>query len=306
MKFVLTRHARLITTTLVAAVLVAATLVATTTARAGDAPAAAPTPAATATTPPAERPTLTALTLNLWHDQHEWMVRRAVILDTLKALQPDVVFLQEVIQRQDLTNQAQQLAFRLGYSFLFTSVDAEDAPKRYGNAIMTKGIITDADEVKLDPLDDYRVANHLRLLLADKKTQVDVYVTHLHHTDEGAAIRARQIEGLLAFVDSTRAGPDVPVLIGGDFNATPDRPELAPVLARFTDALAAVHPGLKGDAAATFGPPTGTEPRRIDYLFCTSPTLKPTAARIVYAAPDSSGTWASDHCGVWGRFVVGE
>lgn len=269
----------------------------------------APGPAAavdTAAAPAPARTAFTALTLNLWHDQHEWMIRRAVILDTLKALQPDVVFLQEVLEKQDLTNQAKQLAFRLGYSYLFTSVDPEGAPKRYGNAIMSKLPITAAHEVKLDPLDDYRVANHLRLLLADRHSEVDVYVTHLHHTDEGAAIRAKQIEGLLAFVDSTRAGPDTPVVIGGDFNATPDRPELAPVLARFTDALASLHPELQGDAAATFGRGTGETLKRIDYLFCAGAALRPAAARIVFAAPDSSGTWASDHCGVWGRFTVGE
>jgi beta-glucosidase len=261
------------------------------------APAPAPTPA---------RATFTALTLNLWHDQHDWVLRRPVILDTLKALQPDVVFLQEVLEKQDLTNQAKQLAFRLGYAYLFTSVDPEGAPKRYGNAILTKLPITVAHEVKLDPLDDYRVANHLRLLLPDRKTEVDFYVTHLHHTDEGAAIRAKQLEGLLAFVDSTRAGPDTPVLIGGDFNATPDRPELAPVLARFTDALATIHPELQGEAAATFGRGTGETLKRIDYLFCAGAALRPEAARIVYAAPDSQGVWASDHCGVWGRFAVGE
>ncbi len=291
MKFVITKQ-RLLTATLACAMCLAAM-----TAIAAPAPAPAAVPA---------RATFTALTLNLWHDQHEWVLRRPVILDTLKALQPDVVFLQEVLEKQDLTNQAKQLAFRLGYSYLFTSVDPEGAPKRYGNAIMTRCIITDADEVKLDPLDDYRVANHLRLMLPDRKTEVDCYVTHLHHTDEGAAIRAKQIEGLLAFIDSTRAGPDTPVLVGGDFNATPDRPELAPVLARFTDALATIHPELQGEAAATFGRGTGETLKRIDYLFCAGAALRPEAARIVFAAPDSNGTWASDHCGVWGRFVVGE
>lgn len=292
MKFVITKQ-RLLAAVLACAMGVAAL----------SASAATPAPALT---PAPARATFTALTLNLWHDQHEWVLRRPVILDTLKALQPDVVFLQEVLEKQDLTNQAKQIAFRLGYAYLFTSVDPEGAPKRYGNAILTKLPITAAHEVKLDPLDDYRVANHLRVMLADKRTEVDVYVTHLHHTDEGAAIRVKQIEGLLAFVDSTRAGPDAPVLIGGDFNATPDRPELAPVLARFTDALGALHPELQGEAAATFGRGTGETLKRIDYLFCAGAALKPEAARIVFAAPDSNGTWASDHCGVWGRFVVGE
>ncbi|MBK6736190.1 MAG: endonuclease/exonuclease/phosphatase family protein [bacterium] len=96
--------------------------------------------------------------------------------------------------------------------------------------------------------------------------------------------------------------PDAALLIGGDFNAEPDRLELAPMFERFTDVLATVHPGLVLPAAATFGPATGTTPRRIDYLFCNGEQLVPTAARVVLGAPSPAGVWGSDHCGVWARF----
>lgn len=244
----------------------------------------------------------TAVTLNLWHDQQDWPARRAVIVDTLRALRPDVILLQEVLEKEGLPNQARQLADSLGYAFTFASVDPVGAPKRYGNAILTRLPILATSEVKLPPLDDWRVAAHARLRLPDGRA-LDAYATHLHHTQEGAAIRAEQVAGLLAFVDSTRAvGDGAPVLLGGDFNAQPDRPELAPVFARFADALAAVHPDLGLPAAATFGPATGTTPLRIDYLFCEPAQMKPAAARIVLGAPSADGVWASDHCGVWARF----
>lgn len=244
----------------------------------------------------------TAVTLNLWHDQQDWPARRAVIVDTLRALAPDVILLQEVLEKEGLPNQAQQLADSLGCAFVFASVDPPGAAKRYGNAILTRLPILASSELKLPPLDDWRVAAHARLALPDGRA-LDAYVTHLHHTGEGAAIRAEQVAGLLAFVDSTRSGAaDAALLVGGDFNAEPDRPELAPVFARFTDALAAVHPDLELPAAATFGPATGTTPRRIDYLFCDGAQLAPTAARIVLGAPSPAGVWGSDHCGVWARF----
>lgn len=248
----------------------------------------------------------TAVTLNLWHDQHDWPARRAVIVDTLRALQPDVILLQEVLEKEGLPNQARQLADSLGCAFVFASVDPPGAAKRYGNAILTRLPIVASGEVKLPPLDDWRVAAHARLALPDGRA-LDAYVTHLHHTEEGAAIRAEQVAGLLAFVDSTRAaGGEAPVLLGGDFNAEPDRPELAPVFARFSDALAVARPGLALPASATFGPATGTTPRRIDYLFCDPAHAQPAAARIVLGAPDAAGTWGSDHCGVWARFVCAE
>lgn len=244
----------------------------------------------------------TAVTLNLWHDQHDWPARRAVIVDTLRALAPDVILLQEVLEKEGLPNQARQLADSLGCAVMFASVDPMGGPKRYGNAILTRLPILASAEVKLPPLDDWRVAAHARLALPDGRL-LDAYVTHLHHTEEGAAIRAEQVAGLLAFVDSTRAaGGEAPVLLGGDFNAEPGRPELAPVFTRFSDALAVAHPDLALPASATFGPATGTTPRRIDYLFCDGARSAPTAARIVLGAPNAAGVWGSDHCGVWARF----
>jgi endonuclease/exonuclease/phosphatase family metal-dependent hydrolase len=243
----------------------------------------------------------TAVTLNIWHDQQNWPARRAVIVDTLRALAPDVIFLQEVLEKEGLPNQAQQLADSLGCAFVFTSVDPVGGAKRYGNAILTRLPIVAQHEVKLPPLDDYRVAAHARIALPDGRS-LETYVTHLHHTGEGAEIRAEQIAGLFAFVDSTRGGADAALLIGGDFNAEPEWLELAPMFERFTDVLAAVHPELVLPAAATFGPATGTTPRRIDYLFCNGAQLGPTAARVVLGAPSPDGVWGSDHCGVWARF----
>ena len=239
----------------------------------------------------------TAATLNIWHDQGDWPARRAVILDTLRVLSPDVLFLQEVLEKEGLPNQAQQLADSLGWGFVFASVDPPGAAKRYGNAILTRHRIVATHEIMLPPLDDYRVAAHARLEAGGRT--VDAYVTHLHHTAEGAHIRAEQVRGLLAFVDSTRGEGEL--VIGGDFNAGADKAELAPLLARFIDCYAALHPEAEDGTVTTLNPGMGHAPSRIDHLFVEPGGPRPVAARIFLAAPSPSGVWASDHFGVWAR-----
>jgi endonuclease/exonuclease/phosphatase family metal-dependent hydrolase len=241
---------------------------------------------------------LVVVTLNIWHDQDRWPARLAVMLDTLRTLDPDVVFLQEVLQNDSLPNQAETLADSLGYTFVFVSVDPPGAPKRYGNAILTRHRIIETHEVKLKPLDDYRVAGHAHIDMDGR--DLHAYVTHLHHTMEGAHIRAEQVQHLLTFIKETRGSGAI--LLGGDFNAAPDAPELRPILALMTDAYAAVHCDQVGVLVTTLNVAKGHTPRRIDYLFAELRELEPVASEVFLDSPTVEGLWASDHFGVWARF----
>jgi endonuclease/exonuclease/phosphatase family metal-dependent hydrolase len=238
-----------------------------------------------------------AATLNIWHDQEDWQARLGIVRDALRALEPDVVFLQEVIQKEAVPNQAALLAESLGCSYVFVSVDPPDAPKRYGNAILTRHPIVATHEIELEPLDDYRVAAHVRLDVEGRT--IDAYVTHLHHTPEGSAIRAQQVSHLLRFIDETRGRGAL--LLGGDFNAAPDAPELQPIRERWTDAYAAVHLEQVGVPITTLNPAKGHAPRRIDFIFVEPGPLRPVSAAVFLDAPAASGLWASDHFGVWVR-----
>ncbi len=96
-------------------------------------------PAATTAAPDvASAPGMSMVTFNLHHDREDWPSRRRTILAELKRLQPDAVALQEVIQRRNVRNQAQWLASQLGYRYVFVSTDPVGAPKRYGNALLTR------------------------------------------------------------------------------------------------------------------------------------------------------------------------
>jgi endonuclease/exonuclease/phosphatase family metal-dependent hydrolase len=248
--------------------------------------------------------TLTVVTLNLWHDQRDWPRRRSVILEGLRALSPDVICLQEVLQHATLPNQALTLADSLGYRAYFVSVDPDTAVKRYGNAILSRRTVLRTGWKPLAPRSDYRVVAHAEIEFGGGTA--DVYCTHLHHTLEGSAIRAEQVRDLLDYVGRTRGrGGGV---LAGDFNAAPGAPELAPVSMRFVDAFAAVNAGAARDSTTTtLNGAVGHAPMRIDHVWVARdgrPALSPVSAAIVFDAPAADGVWASDHFGVVSRIAI--
>lgn len=241
--------------------------------------------------------TVSVLTLNLWHDKTDWPRRRALIVDEIRRLRPDVIALQEVLQRPGLRNQAEDLAAALGYHAQFVSVDPADAPRRYGNAILTRVEATARDMRKLAPLDDYRTAAHARLALGPRHRELAFYATHLHNDAGGGAIRREQVASLLDFIDAT-AG-DAPALIAGDFNSDADAPELQALARRYRDAYAQAHPGRARDvAASTTLNPAYLPAQRIDHVFYDPRRFELIQARIVLNRA-RDGVWASDHFGLW-------
>jgi endonuclease/exonuclease/phosphatase family metal-dependent hydrolase len=244
--------------------------------------------------------TLTVVTLNLWHDSHDWPRRLGVILPGLRRLRPDVICLQEVLQNPQLRNQAETLGDSLGYHVRFASVDGPDRPKRYGNAILTPHRVLADGARNLEPADDYRAVAHLRF--AWRGRTIDAYSTHLHHTPQGGAIRATQIAHLLTYVDSTRG--DGPVVLAGDFNAELGTPEMDRITARYVDAFRAVHPKAGRAEAATFNPRFGVDPGAIDHVFverAAAKPLVPIASEVIFRTVGPDSVWASDHYGVFAR-----
>lgn len=247
--------------------------------------------------------TLTVVTLNLWHDQRDWPRRRAMILDELRSLSPDVICLQEVLQHATLRNQALDLADSLDYRVTFGSVDPDTAVKRYGNAILSRHPVLETAWKPLEPKSDYRVVVQMRIAFQGRP--VDVFDTHLHHTAEGAAIRAEQVRDLLAYVKTQRGKGAV--VLAGDFNASPDTPELKAVTKPYLDVFAALNPSTGRDTVTTLNPAMGHAPRRIDYIFVSRdgrPALRPLSAEIVLDQPAADGAWPSDHFGVVARLLL--
>jgi len=253
--------------------------------------------ACTSTSPRATAaPELRVATLNIYHDKAEWPKRLPLIVEQLRALDADVIALQEVLQTADLPNQAQTLGDALGYSVQFVSTDPEGQPHRYGNALLTRLPVIEQDWTRLQPLDDSRSLGHARLRFDGMP--LDVYFTHLHWTLDGGAIRREQLEDACRFID--RRDDAAPSLVLGDFNAPATAPELA-VLDGFVDTYGALHPGADAAGTTTLNPHFFDYRARIDLVFAEAGRFDVREARVVLDTPGADGTWPSDH---FGTFVV--
>ena len=245
------------------------------------------------TTDVAKRGTLKIATLNLYHDKDDWPRRRVQIVEEFKRQQPDVIALQEVIQRENLTNQAEWLAGQLGYAWHFVSTDPVGKPMRYGNAILTRHPILLRGEQRLRPLDDSRTVGLLRIDLEGRA--LNVYVTHLHWTDQGGAIRTQQVADLVRYIAATSGG--IPSIVAGDFNSTADSPELAALREGFIDTYGSQHPDVDLVSSSTLNLKYFA-PKRIDHIFYQRGEFTPVSSRIIFNQADENGTWASDHYGM--------
>ena len=234
------------------------------------------------------------VTLNLYHDQDDWPARRVQIADKLKQMQPDLITLQEVLQHEGLDNQAHWLASELGYQWHFVSTDGPGTPRRYGNAILSRHPVLRRGQELLRPVDDNRTVGFVRIDLHGRP--LNVYVTHLHWTDGGSAIRATQVADLVRYIDTTSAG--VPSVVAGDLNAAADAPELALLRRNFADTYGSLHPEMDAISSSTLNL-TYFAPRRIDHVFYQRNAFTPVASEILFTQPDAAGTWASDHFGLY-------
>nr|WP_255698936.1 endonuclease/exonuclease/phosphatase family protein [Luteimonas sp. Y-2-2-4F] len=261
---------------------------------------AACAPALRTEAPAPDAARLSLVTLNLYHDRDHWERRRPLVIEGLRALRPDVVALQEVLQHDTLRNQAEDIGEALGYSVFFVSTDPKGQAHRYGNALLTRLPVLARSQRRLEPLDDTRTVAHLRVQAGGRA--LDVFNTHLHWTDEGGAIRARQLQDVLAHVRA-EAG-DGPSVIAGDFNAEADAPELAALReAGYVDVLAAADPAAA--AKTTLNPHYFEHGRRIDHVFARGAGLRARSAQRVLDRPGADGAWPSDHFGVRAEFELG-
>nr|WP_084725893.1 endonuclease/exonuclease/phosphatase family protein [Xanthomonas pisi] len=262
---------------------------------------AASEPAGQAVSVPSARE-LSLVTLNLHHDREDWPARRSYIAKELRQLAPDVIALQEVIERRgSVENQAAWLARKLGYAVIFASVDPAGAPKRYGNALLSRRKVLARHQRLLQPLDDYRVAAHLQVDVDGQP--VNVYVTHLNERTDarGTATRTRQVGDLLDFIASTSA--QAPVVIAGDFNTAADALDLEALRKGYGDSYGSVH--RNSDATvSTLNLHVFDTPARIDHVFFQQNRLLAREARILFDTPYAEGRWASDHYGVWVRLQL--
>ena len=187
--------------------------------------------------------------------------------------QPDVVILQEVSRGWIITSgvdQAQWLSRRLNMNLAW---GASSNDGLWGVAILSKGKIL-ASQMSI-----YSSTENLRRGLLGTAIQTDaggtlyVYATHLDNPSDAGNVRMEQVDQLIALTNG-----QMPAIVGGDFNATPDSDVVAAMTAAgFVDTGTALPPDT----------PTSEDGSRIDYIF-----IRGAITADSVTVPD---TWASDH-----------
>ncbi len=221
-------------------------------------------------------------TLNTWKNTPPYRRRLAAACAALEAARPDIVLLQEVFAGGEADTAAWLAA---GLGLRLAAVPNRRKPRDHEGASVdsTNGLAVlsrhGVDETSLmalppHPRDPERIAQLTRI---GAVTVVNLHLTHIEDADEA---RAAQITAVLSAVPASG-----PVVIGGDFNATPDAPAIAAM-------AAAGYCDLAGD-----GPFPTCGGRRLDYLFARDLPLDGLSVTPVGDRPHD-GVLASDHIGV--------
>ncbi|MHC1779194.1 MAG: endonuclease/exonuclease/phosphatase family protein [Bacteroidales bacterium] len=215
------------------------------------------------------------------------------IADVILKFKADVVLLQEVdanTQRSGIGNQAQILARKcnLHHYHFYKSIDFSGGD--YGVAILSRFPLSDRFQLMLsnEIISEQRTLGGATAEVS-KGVKIIIATTHLDLVEGNRVKQVHQLDSLLAW-------KSYPVILGGDFNATPESSEIKRLFSSFT--------GKSGILANTF--PNLNPDRTIDYIFIrnsvTSGESKYKLSLKNYFVPQEINT--SDHLPVIADIVI--
>jgi endonuclease/exonuclease/phosphatase family metal-dependent hydrolase len=255
---------------------------------------------------------LRVATVNLLNDLSRWDERRALLAAELGSLSLDLIALQEVVNPTG-SSTAHALAHALGGYSVHVSPKAGRSRTREGIAILSRLPVTRHET--LDLRSQQRTAQFAEVELGG--VSVLFANTHCYWPPGIHAPRVRQIKRLLDWLNSR--SPQIPAIVSGDFNATPDSRALAVMRASFASAHVACH-GAEPDF--TFPTPLvshnfvrstitrsalrifSNRPRErwrgtLDYIFVSSSVAVSECGLILtYPSATDPTLYASDHFGL--------
>jgi endonuclease/exonuclease/phosphatase family metal-dependent hydrolase len=263
---------------------------------------------------------LKVLTINIWNRQGPWDERLKLLRAGLKALDPHVVGLQEVLSGSD-HSLAADIAEGLGYDVAYGEAKALPGGISFGNAVLSRFDITSQKVFPLPSAETNEVRSALLVELDTPAGPLPFLTTHLawkfHHgfvREQQALALARIIKDEVPILNNT-----LPPVLTGDFNAQPNATEI-----RFLTGLHALEGqstyladcfgsvgeghGYTFDARRNpFAAFTHEAPRRIDYIFVRGPDKRgrglPMNARVVLDEV-VDGVAPSDHWGVFSEIQM--
>jgi endonuclease/exonuclease/phosphatase family metal-dependent hydrolase len=177
-------------------------------------------------------PIIKVLTINVLSDLSLWEERRWLLVDGLSALKPDLIALQEVRIPE---NNAQWLAHELEIQHMHLTPKSGRAGMKEGIAILSN--LPFENQASLDLETQHRVAQCVRVSIGGKP----LYLANGHFFWQPGESpgRQRQIDHLLGWLSGITE--DLPVIICGDFNGTPETPAIQKMRQHLVSAYAAVH-----------------------------------------------------------------
>jgi len=246
-------------------------------------------------------PSILAATLNIRNIADRWPERLPLLVADMAALQPDVIGLQEVVFAVQ-----QDRLLGAGGEARYAAHRAWAGRPEYGNSILVRETAsTDAPE-RLD-LGHNRSALWLPIRWPDG-ARVAFVVTHLHHEVPDEAIRKEQARALLGWLAS-KPEPVARIVVG-DFNAEPEEPAYATMLAA---GFRSAHREATGaEPAVTWpsgiqapGMDTDGEPGCLDYVWVAGP-IAVESCRVVFDRPavGDPSLYPSDHFGLAARLRI--
>lgn len=247
----------------------------------------------------------------LWGDGRRLEARLALALRELRALDPDIVALQEASTGWGRGNVAARVAAGLGFNYVFAAATPRVVPVlgRVATWVMNfsegSAVVSRFPIVTHKALDLPRCVKFLdpRIML---HAEVDAPWGRIAIVSAHTARADCQLERI---ADVVRGWPaDRPAVIMGDLNTGETAPGLG-VLGRvgLVDAFRLANP--EGDGATTWQNVVGRERtarRRVDYVFLRSANgrqWRVVSSRVVLDEPergaDGATLWPSDHYGVF-------
>jgi endonuclease/exonuclease/phosphatase family metal-dependent hydrolase len=253
--------------------------------------------------------TLRVMTFNIQHGidgTDHYNLQRAI--DTIAAVRPDIVGLQEVTRNHPYyncddqpariaagVNAATGMSWTISYQQEWFTPDVScqqsgrgDGPETEGLAVLTHRMVSNPT---MTALPDSRIG--LEVAIRDAYN-LPFVVTHLTSGAAGAGVRMQQVDRLTSWA----AQFGEPRVIVGDFNATPDSPEIQKLLGYHDAWNDAVKLGQAIGAATSHGT------SRIDYVFYAPGTSLTLQSAETVNTVALIGLQASDHAPFLATFTV--
>ena len=174
------------------------------------------------------------ITINILFDLTEWQQRRDLLVRGLAAEQADLIALQEVKLPEDTSA---WLAEQLNMPYVYLVPKSSDAEQQAhdGIAILSRHPFVEQEMLALQG--QQRVAQYVQVKIDGQPL---VFCNGHYYWYPGShPQRDIQVQQVLDWLG--KLPPDLPIVVVGDFNGTPDAPAIALMRQRFTSAYATHH-----------------------------------------------------------------